>query len=399
MINSRIIWLTFVFLTGSLVLNGQAGFRKGYIIKNNGDTLNGLVYYGLDIRFKRSCSFKRFEIMRETTYGPDELIAFGFRNGRYYESKTYENRKIFFECLVKGPVSLYCVPGRSKSCLYIDHASTGFMKLTKDMRILKEITGISTDSIHFDAKSITALIRETADTSPMQVKAYNQSPGVNWLTDYSVTKTNSIWRIGFTGGYQFLKIDIPGGSLTRFFDEASYNSTYRPAAGVFISRKLSKKSDLVSVDLSVLYLEDKYYGYAEYTTASECRDYISLEFSAVQVPLSIKFMFGRQKCHPFVKAGAYGSFLFSSSYSRFAERQFGSEIFTERYSDYHLKSDWGIQAGIGLEIPLGHARSISFETGYMHGSQLLIYSVSYYTESVDSKVLSKGFNLMLSINL
>jgi hypothetical protein len=399
MFNPKILYLTGILLLSCLAANAQAGFRPGYIIKNNGDTLNGLVFYNLDSRLKRGCRFKRFEILREVTYDPAELLAFGFRNGRHFESKANGKRKAFYECLIKGPVNLYCLPGKPDGQLFIDHASAGFMKLSKDMSILKDLTGISVDSVKYNAGSITALIRESASQSHAPVRTFYQTSGVNWLTDYSAIKANSLWTIGITGGYQFLKIDIPGGNLTRYFEEADYNSSYRPAAGIFINRRLSKKSDLASVDLSFLYLSDKYYGYAEYTTLSECRDYISLDFSAFQVHLSLKFMFGKQKYHPYVKAGVYGSFLFTSSYNRFAERQFGPEIFTERYSDYHLNNDWGIQGIIGIEIPLGHARNISFETGYMRGSQLLIYSRSFYTESVDSKVLSKGFSMMLSINL
>jgi hypothetical protein len=395
----RIILIVASFVFNVPALNGQAGFRKGYIVRHDGDTLTGLVYYGLDLHFKHGCRFKRFEIMRDTRYGTEDMSFFGFRNGRHFELKNAGKKEEFYECLIKGPLSLYCVPGKPNGKLYMEHSTVGFMQLSGDMEILREITGIQTDSIPYKPEPIITMIKRSTDLSNETFRTSNVTPGVNWFRDYSVVKPNSLWNFGLTIGYQFLNIEIPGSSLTRFFDEADYNSSFRPGVGIYINRRLSKKSDLASVQLAFLYLEDRYYGYAEYSSISECRDYMTIDFKTIHIPLDIRFRLGKKNFHPYVKAGIYGSVLLNSSYFRFAERQFGSEIFTERYTDYHLENDWGLQAGVGLEIPLGHTRNISFEAGYMRGVQLLIYSENFYSESVDSKVLSKGFNFMFGINL
>jgi hypothetical protein len=316
-------------MLGCLPGHTQVGFRQGYIVKNNGDTLTGLVFYGTNGRFTKACRFKRFEIIREVTYKPDQLLAFGFKNGRHFETRLEGKRQVFFE---------------------------------------------------------------------NTVKASSQTPAVHYLSDYSFTGTQSLWQFGFTGGYQFLTIEIPGRTNTRFFDEAHYNSSFRPLAGMFVNRKLSKKTDNFSIDLSFLFYADQYYGYAEYRTASACRDYISIDFSGFQVPLSLKYRFGGRKLRPYTKAGVYGTLLIDKSYVRIAERQFGPEIFTERYSDYRIHNDRGFQFGAGLEIPLGHARKISLEIQYLRGYQLLVFSENY-SEPLDSKVNSKTFSVMLSINL
>ncbi len=322
-------WLVVFLLFWCLSGRAQVGFRQGYVVKNNGDTLTGLLFYGTNGRFAKACRFKRFEIIREVTYRPDDLLAFGFRNGRHFESKFDGKRQAFAECVVK---------------------------------------------------------------------ASDQTPRVHFLTDYSFIRTQSVWQFGFTGGYQFLKIEIPGRIHTRFFDEAHYNSSFRPTTGIFVNRKLSKKSDNASIELSLLYYSDQYYGYAEYKTVSDCRDYISLEFSGFQVPLSLKYTFSGRIFRPYVKSGIYGTILMARSYGRISERQFGPEIFTERYSDYRLNNDRGFHAGAGIEIQLGHARKLYLETLYMRGYQLLIYSENY-GEPLDSKVNSKGFSVMLSVNL
>ena len=105
-------FVSIVLVIFSFSIMAQSGFRPGFVIKNNGDTLNGLVFYGANGKFEKSCLFKRFEIAQEISYASDQIKAYGFNNGRYFESKTVGRKKTFFECLVKGEVSVYIVPGK-----------------------------------------------------------------------------------------------------------------------------------------------------------------------------------------------------------------------------------------------------------------------------------------------
>lgn len=415
---NKILGLLLVLLFTSLFAKGQVGFRPGYVIKNNGDTLTGLVFYGTDGKFINKCRFKRFEILREFTYHPSELRAFGFRNGRCYESKKYKGKDLFYECRIKGPLSLYTSPGNPDGQLFIEHAITGFIKLNKGTNRLQQgevfhgfrelltwllsqsdYDGKTTDSVSYNAASITRLIRQSSGQQAQPVQAFNHTPRVNWFKDYSFLPGRSRWSFGLAGGFQFVKANVTGNSLTRYFNEAVYDEDNRPAVGFYTNYALSKKSGLFSVDLSCLYISQRYYGYAEYTTLSECRDELFFEYSALQIPLSLKMTLGKNRIRPFIKAGMYGSFLFSSSYIRYAERQFGSEIYTDWFSDFQLTNDFGIQGGIGVEFPVGHARKISLEAGYMRGNQLLIYAEDFYSVPMDNKIKSNVIGVMVSINL
>jgi outer membrane protein W len=337
----------------------QADFRKGYIVKVNGDTLTGLVYYGINRKFRKHCRFKRFDLVRQVKYGPENLTAFGFRNGRHFESRTAGNKRIFLECYEKGPVNTYGFPG----------------------------------------KPVDPRFTVVDSTAGQGLRAFTRTPPVHPITDYSFIATGSRWTAGITGGMQFLKIDIPGQSSTRYFTEADYPASYRPLAGVTVNRRFSKKNDHFSLDLSVSYLADQYYGYAEYKTLSDCRDDLFLEFSALHVPLSLRYMAGYRGLRPYLKAGFYQSFLLTSHYSRFAERQFGTEIYSDRYSDFKINNDKGFQIGMGLEIPMGTVRKVSIEAWYMQGNQTLTYTGSFYSEPLNTKVKSRTFSILAGINL
>jgi hypothetical protein len=410
--------LLLVSVITCLCAKGQAGFLPGYIIKNNSDTLNGLVFFGTDGKFRNKCRFKRFEILREVIYDPSDLKAFGFRNGRYYESKSYGSKNLFFECRIKSEISLYSGHGQPNHQLYIEHAATGFIKLNRGTNRLKNgavfrnfrelltwllrqsgCYGVTADSVDYNAASISRLIRQSLSPQEQSVQVFYHAPGVNWFKDYSLLPGRSSWSFGLTGGYQFVQVNVSGNSLTRYFSEASYDDSYRPAIGFFVDYNLSKKTDLFSVDLSCLYITQRYYGYAAYTTLSECRDELFFEYSALQIPLSLKMTLGKNRIRPFIKAGVYGSFLLSSDYVRYAERQFGSEIYTDWFSDFHLKNDYGFRGGIGIGIPFGHARTLILEAAYIRGNQLLIYAEDIYSVPMDNKIKSNALGFMLSINL
>lgn len=337
----------------------QAGFRKGYIVKVNGDTLTGLVYYGLNRRFKKHCRFKRFDLVQQVKYGPELLKAYGFINGRHFESRIAGNKRFFLECHEKGLVSTYGFPG----------------------------------------KAVDPRFTVVDSTAGQGGRTFTRTPPVHLITDYSIIRPGSRWTAGITGGMQFLKIDIPGQSSTRYFTEADFHPSYRPLAGVLVNRRFSRKSDHFSLDLSVSYLADQYYGYAEYKTLSDCRDDLFLEFSALHVPLSLKYMAGYQGLRPFFKAGIYQSFLLTSHYGRYAERQFGMEIYSDRYSDFKINDDRGFQICMGLEIPVGTARRVSIEAWYMRGNQTLTYTGSIYSEPLNTKVKCRTFSILAGMNL
>jgi len=91
----------------------------------------------------------------------------------------------------------------------------------------------------------------------------------------------------------------------------------------------------------------------------------------------------------------FGSIQLSNSFSRFSERQYESEIFTDNYSDFSLRNDFGFQGSIGMEMLAGQGRRLSVEAGYMQGNQKLIY-----TNTANSTVIkTRIFNLMFRIGL
>ncbi len=407
--------VSIILVLSGFSLMAQAGFRPGFIIKHNGDTLNGLVYYGTNNKFEKNCLFKRFEIAREVRYSAVQINAFGFRNGRYFESKVTGRKKVFLECLVKGEVSVYVKPGNYKGQVYIESKQAGLFSLAKGSNkiegagtfdnyrealawVLNKVGNqeISLKDVEYDSEDIAYAVRESLSLFESTAKGFNQTPGVNYVKDNSVFKEGSLWKLGISGGYQFVTISTPGNTYSRYLGEADYNMSYRPAIGLYINHKLSRKSNLFSFDLSLHYTTDSYYGYSEYSDGLHYyRDDIMIDFSEIQVPFSLHLAFGKKSIHPFIKAGMYMSFLIDQSYSRLSEEQTGESIYTEFYADYSLGRESGYILGAGIEFEVGKARTISLEGGYSNGGQSLINQ----NEGKSTTLETSTFSIMARINL
>ena len=405
MMKKTILSAVIVFL--SLVVTAQTGFRPGYVIKNNGDTLNGLVNYTTDGAFGRSCKFKRFDIAREVVYRPGAIRAYGFRHGRHFESKTRNGRLVFLECLVRGEISVYVVPGKYTSPIFIDSPLTGFFELKKGTNhisgresfagyaeTLEYLLGgqggdfIAAKQVDFDARQIARLISTTDMAADRRPKVYVRTPGVRWLKDYSISKSRST-QIGITGGYQFLTVNIPGDNNVKYFQEAEYNNSFRPVIGLYLNQRIFRRTPVLSVDLSALYMQDTYYGYSEYeNSVYTFSNDIFFDFTAIQVPLALVFRTGKGRVHPFFKAGIFMSFMLSSSYYRLEERLDEGNIFTNQYADYTTGTERGWLVAAGVEWEIGTARIVTVEAGYLQGMNNLYHTNTFLNSTLNTECIS-----------
>ena len=100
-------------------------FRDGYIVKKTGESLSGLVEYSTKKDIPSICTFKRFDIARTVVYSPDEILAFGYRNGNRYESRQVNGKVTFLETIVTGKIVLY----QNGAKYYLDKDHLGLIEL------------------------------------------------------------------------------------------------------------------------------------------------------------------------------------------------------------------------------------------------------------------------------
>ncbi|MFN8207407.1 MAG: hypothetical protein U0T82_08365 [Bacteroidales bacterium] len=102
-------FLCFVLLSANTL--GQINYKKGFVITNQGDTLQGLIRDGGTMRNSTVCLFKSDNRTKAVKYSPGDISSYQMTNDKQYISKEvfYKGgyRKEFIEVLVSGQVSLY----------------------------------------------------------------------------------------------------------------------------------------------------------------------------------------------------------------------------------------------------------------------------------------------------
>jgi len=113
----RILFIALLIQT-SLICFSQDDWKPGYIIINQGDTINGFIDNRRSIELSTLCYFRKAEDAEIQTYTPIELVGYRFSDGRYFVSKTItlsdsnyidsdKLKTVFLEFMVQGKVNLY----------------------------------------------------------------------------------------------------------------------------------------------------------------------------------------------------------------------------------------------------------------------------------------------------
>ena len=114
--SSRQIFIRFLLVLSlilyTLSLLGQSNYKSGYIITQQGDTIHGLVNELRKNKKYSICKFKEGESSDQKTYFPEEILGYGFKDGRAYVSEslnlhTGDSGVYFVEVIIRGTISLY----------------------------------------------------------------------------------------------------------------------------------------------------------------------------------------------------------------------------------------------------------------------------------------------------
>lgn len=130
-----------------LGVKSQTDFRSGDIIKNEGDTIYGVVDYRGDLLMSKVCTFKNSN-NELFSYSPSDIKSYRFVDGKYYISWNLDDNKVFLEYLIKGKVNIYYQRDDKGDHYYMDKTTQGLVELVyekgveyiEDRRVFVETT-------------------------------------------------------------------------------------------------------------------------------------------------------------------------------------------------------------------------------------------------------------------
>jgi hypothetical protein len=334
MIRRKFPLLFLLFVLFSCNLFSQKIFREGYIVKNTGENYSGLVGYNPNSKNPTTCVFKRFDIAYEVTYSPELLSAFGYKNGKRYESLEMDGKKSFFETLVKGDITVY-IKG-SKYYLKKGEMPPVEVKDGKNSWTVegtqKEF-GTLTDLLKYLTSGSKVEIRENLvlknDLVPV-VAAYDKETGNSWnVYNRSFSEkelTLSAWRsgvnrnrFGVTAGINNYILKINPSEENIFLPPSDKETGLM--LGLSFERVLSKKSDKLTFRADLLYVHQDFYTYSEreLINGNYSRDDAFYNFSAIKLPLLLQYSFTGKRIIPYFNWGITGIYFIKTDYSHISE--------------------------------------------------------------------------------
>jgi hypothetical protein len=407
-------------------VSGQADFRKGYIVKTNGDTLPGYINFQKEALNYSECNFKRFEIAFPVTYSPEKLKSYGIQGEKQYCSAIINGKPTFLEYLVKGKMSM----------LFLDKGAKHYFIKDADGNIVELNKGKTTDTYNNKSyedyklylmekmgsvEKMTELINnsklEIASLTSL-VSIYNESLNVFFVVpirpkqrtlfnDYSIIGTNRI-KIGPVGGINIHKFKTSANAkdngLYDYIRKAEFQSFSSPVLGIYLIKNISKNNK-ISLQSQVTYQKVSLYGFSNFIENSYLGrnqlNYIYIDFKLLKIQGSINYSIKVLNFNLLPHIGAAFNVLSDKSYYRFNEISNASEkvVNTYEYNDLELVTkDISFFGGLSLTYQISSARIISLNIDYEAGNNVL-KTIKTITGS-KSKINSlKGHEKTLAITI
>jgi len=394
----------------------QPGFRPGFVIKNNGDTLFGIIYYSGNNKLTKECRFKHFDIGKEFRFTGKQIKGYGFRNGRDYTSASFLDKNGFMEVILSGRVTL-CQSKKNK--LYLSKDGKTPVKLTRanmsdgnrQYDDYKEYLHYLMDdqpsllepvnNAEFNLASIASLVHEY-NTASADLVEYSHTPSLNFLKDLSVSRNTSSTRLNIRVDYELTFMHAKPNNL-KFFEEGGFIPSWHPFVGIQLEQRINRRVPGLFFDAGLGYYSDEFYKYAEYSDINNgiYRDDIYVGKKAVNLSLGMHYTFSSLVHKPFLRMGMTGDLIPWYSYSRYSEvEQYGVvRSYASNTIDSYTR-EMGFYAAAGYDFAIGSSRNLCLEVQYKYGNFSLnnVEGVSMYWKN-DVIILSHTVGIGLRINL
>lgn len=342
-----------VILLSSQEIYCQKIFRDGYVIKKTGESLIGLVEYSINQDIPSLCNFKRFDIAHPVVYSPDQISAFGYKNGNRYESKMIDNKSSFCEVIVTGKIILYSRKGK----FYLDKEHSGLVELKNgpiayqadgsktEFKSLSEFLDFITESKSGSVSSKFSLKNDIADL----ITSFNKQSGNPYNVFNRAMTEKQIAREASVSGANKNRIGLVSGLNVYMLNIKPLSNIYMPdpeketglVFGLTYERIVSRKTDRLSLRMDLLYASQTFYCYDERKSSSggyTLRSDAFFNFSGIKLPLMIQYSFTGGRIVPYFSSGIAYLFDIKNDYYRIEDAEsIQHEVSTREFRDMIFK--------------------------------------------------------------
>lgn len=292
-INNKVATFFFLLLVVLPSLKAQTDFVEGYIVKITGDTLLGHLDQRLDFYNYQSCVFKE-PGQKENEYFPQDLLAFGYKNGKHFVSQIKED--FFVEAIITGKMSLF-------------RDSKGFFVTKEDelIDLVVEKKEVTIDNMPYMKdvsrwKNYLAYLAADCDLNLyvyLEEMDYSKNDLVNFVKRYNQCVLADVVEYNvseplFTMDYGFA-IDVSGSFLKSNSDYNTYHvfntnySSINPGFGFLAEVYAPRLSKNFSFQSELLFSTFHFFRTHQTEAPNKGTHYVEMNFSSISLPLSLKY--------------------------------------------------------------------------------------------------------------
>lgn len=388
--------VTFFFLS-ILEILAQSDFRDGYIIKNNNDTVYGLIDYKGNKASAKKCIYRVNINSDNQVFTPDDIKCYRFIDSKYYVSKSVnidnEIKQLFLEYLINGIVDIYYYRDDKGEHYLVDNGTDKLYELKCEE---KEIIINNTQYIE-KTKDYIGVLKFTFQKSPTISKKVenidlNHTSLIEIAHDYHnevcsgeecIIYEKRLTKIKSTYG---ILIGLNGISISQtgeFADDLYYMRNSQFGFELFPSIGLYYKVNMPFVNERLYFQYEGTYSHVNLKTSNSYirpendMNYlndISLTQNMFNNLVVLKYEFPKGKIRPTFQIGGFAKYFFKTDYTRNLEVKYswGDTYFTNQANDSPFaKYDFGINLGTGLKYIYLNSKEILFDFRYQRGFGLL----------------------------
>lgn len=373
----------FVLSLSFQLVCAQNDFRKAYVIKNNGDTLNGFVNNQLGFNNFESCIFKEKESAKVQSFSPTEIKEYRFLNDKRYISKAIVNESgnetmVFLELIAEGKLSLY----KDKNNYWVkkDNDPLVFLSVEKENVVYtfegKERSYYS----HGYIITLSGLTKDCAkDLGNLENLVYSEKALTKLINNYNrfmgkpsmAFKDSKNWIES-----SFMLLNSMNFSQLKFSTDAFYHEyltnpfelSYAYSFGAGAEFRFSKINDKLSLISEVSFIGINYHSKSIVMNGGRTeRNDVNINFKSLKIPIGLKLDLNNKPTSPYLEAGVSALYHLKQSSVWIKEIQFDNEpeIETEQTeATKPINGQFGLWYGLGIKTTL--AKKASFFIGLRH---------------------------------
>lgn len=342
----------------------QSDYRKGFIINELNDTIQGYVNYTINSNKFEKVDFKTSLAATSRNYLPTDIKGYGFENNEFFKAHLIKeekyNKTYFIESLVLGKIELYKLYNE-----YFIQKDTIFSRLDNDDKI---VTVNGTDYSSKNKRYVAVIKYLISDCKKFEnygkdIK-YTESDLVKLINEYNICKggentlfkENKPWfkaNMGVFLGYNIATINNNRKDVIADFKEDSNSASNYVTYGAFIELGSPRIIERISFFTGIMYSSFEYYEYKMSKTGYTLFELNSTN-KQINIPIALRYTFPKRKTTPYITFGILNSISISGTSDWSKESKLSSQVYTDLDTFKPVINSVGFISGIGFKRKIGN---------------------------------------------